>query len=287
MVSAFAAGMLRDQERAVEVSEATTTDTALWAAARALASNSGFLQSATTNQLKDDVQIFPKLNLPNRLVVIGAALQDSLIVDKALSHPAKIPLSPQTLICSIRNIMRALQISAAGLAVYGLYGLIAKLKNPHHWTTTDTHGAAYFSLLFLLAVLFLSIWVGRRRGSALIANLVGTALAAVVALPAVLGVAVLPGILVLALTGDLSTAGYNFVLAYITTWPIAIVSLIAIGPPPTVRDWLIPQIPLIKIGVVAIRRYDWHRRQEGGEPRNNSPAMAATCNRAEHYHATP
>ena len=253
IVSAFGVGLLLDQQQAIEVSAAATPEVALWAAERALASPSAWLKRTAARQLVVAPHAFVLLRAQSRIMAIGAALCDFVVIDRAFCKPSEATTFAKTLTGIIRDFVTIGQVTSWILALYSFKCLISDLASIPQWRHSGIPpGLAFWSALIAAAVLFLCCWTGRSRVSNPLKYAFGICLSIIAGAAAIVGIAKFIVAIIFLMLGPFQSAVADGVAAYILTWPVAIVARVSIGPSPTPWDWAFPQIPAIRIGVASL-----------------------------------
>ena len=261
IVSAFAAGMLLDKKKAVDVSPTASSEAARWIAERAITSGVDLLQRAAARLLVIRPNAFAVLRPKAKGLATAAALLDAEIVNNALIPSQEITASTPSLPGSIHNLVRAGQISAVGFGIFSIreialsiQQLVVRITNSHqtlHYVTDAIPALICWPLLMLASIIFLSTWAERGRPTGVLIKCSALVLIIAAGLAALAGVLALIGAVVLLAQLRLA-AITNVILAYLYTWPAAMVVFILFGPPPDKWDWLVPQAPISQIGAAAI-----------------------------------
>jgi hypothetical protein len=256
VVSAFVAGMLLDQKRAIEVLNAATPDVALWAIERSTASSSALLHNAAVRQLVSAPHLYAQLRRAASIRSIVKAAQDATVVNWAVWHPQRLAPTSSTLTGRLRDLIRAGQLTAFLLLIFSLDRLINQIAHINEWPKYGIPPNPFFwAGLIILSTLAISTWYPRRRGPETLGNAVSVIFSYVVGIAAIGGVIGLITAAVLLVTLRIPGAIIALFVAYITTWPAAMAALIAINAPPVSWEWWLPQLPLIRTGVGVSPRY--------------------------------
>jgi hypothetical protein len=161
-----------------------------------------------------------------------------------------------TLMGRLHDLVRAAQMGAGLLLIFSIPQLIRQLSKFHEWTSKHIPAGPFFwGGLIIIAVLFLIAWYPRRRGPIFLTNIAGVIFAIVAVLAGIVGAVALVVALVSALMWYISAAFTAGFLAYLTTWPVAIALVIIAGPPSASWEWLLPQVPVIRMGTAAAMRH--------------------------------
>jgi hypothetical protein len=258
IVSAFAAGMLLDKKKAVDVSPTASSEATRWIAERAITSRVDLLQRAAAHLLVIRPHAFAVLRPKAKGLATAAALLDGEIVNNALIPSPEITASTPSLPGSIHNLVRAGQISAVGFGIFSIreialsiQQLVVRITNSHqtlHYVIDAIPALICWPFLMLASIVFLST---RRRPTSILIKCSALVLAIAAGLAALTGVLTLIGAVVLLAQLRLAVVT-NVILAYLYTWPAAMVAFILFGPSPDRWDWLVPQAPISQIGAAAI-----------------------------------
>lgn len=281
IVSAFAAGVLLDQQQAVEISAMSTTEVCLWAVQRALASRSGLLQRAAARQLVGIPRVFTRLNHKARVTAIASAAIDPVISDQAFGKPEDGAPFGGTLVGLLRYLITVGQVTAWVLAAYAIKGLIGDLIGIPEWHPNEVPpGLAFWPLLIMVAVLFLACWTGRRRGPVSLSFLAAAVLACIAGVAALVGIIkLIAAIFFITVGGPFQSVVAEGLAAYVLTWPTSMVARIFQAPSPVPRDWAFPQGAAIRLGISGISSgyRDYLRRRSSGASkstwRNGPPEL--------------
>jgi len=256
VVSAFTAGMLLDQKRAIEVSATTSAEVALWAADRAIRSDNVLLQRATAQQLAKAPHIFALLRTSARAIATLAAILEPTVIDRAFVRSDRT-VSASSLIRTLHDLVRVGQVTAIGLAFYSVQQVISQLIADRyeffipHQLPRIAPGLAGWSLLTVSVFVFLGTWTAQRRGPRLLMYVVGVVIVIAAILGALDGLLAFIAAAALTATGRFSVGFHDLVIAYLTTWPMTMAGFVVVGPLPAVGDWLSPQVSLVRTAVVG------------------------------------
>ena len=266
IVSAFAAGLLLDQQQAIEISATATTEVALWAAERALASPSERLQHAAAQQVAAAPPVFALLRPQQRITATYTATRDPAIIHQAFNKLDGKTSPTWSLTGSLRDLVITGQVTAWILAIYSLKGLIGDLSSIPEWHRHGVpSGIVFWPILIIVAGLFLGIWAARRRGSEVQGDLafyVSVSLVVIAVLTAVLGIIYFIAAIVFLVVGPFLSAVTAGIAAYAMTWPVAMAARIMVGPLRTPWDWALPQVPAIHMAFTFLaRQYTDYFRQ--------------------------
>jgi hypothetical protein len=260
VVNAFAAGMLLDKKRAIDVAVTTSPEVTQWIAHRAAASGKDLLLRAAARLLAVRPHVFALLDLKTRALATIAGSIYPQIIDNTPSSSDRVTSGAPTLAGSIYNLVRVGQVTTIGLVILSLRGLIDLAVNIHslkHFVEAAPALAAWM-ILTLSPVAFLATWTDRRRLSLPLVKLAGVIVVIAAALGVLEGVVAVLGAVALISAFRFSTAFDDIVLAYLFTWPAAMATFVFLGPLPTNWDWLVPQIPISRIGIAAIPLFGTH-----------------------------
>lgn len=270
VVSAFAAGLLLDQQQAIEVSAMSTAKVALWAAKRALASPSRWLQRAATRQLVVAPHLFALLEPETRIISISIAVSDPVVFDQAFDKSNETATLSGTLAGVLRDLVRVGKVTAWVLAIYSLKGLIIDFTSIPEWHRHGLPaGVVFWPLLITIATLYLGCWTGRRRGPEFLSSSVAAALIFIAVIAAIGGIIELIAAVILTVTHASPSAISDGIAAYALTWPISMVARILEAPSPMPRDWAFPQFPAAKMGIaqLSFRCREYLQRKRGASKR--------------------
>ena len=242
VVSAFATGTRADQKRAIAVSTICTTEVALWVTERSAASGSGMLTEAIAEQVIAVPHVFARLGATARIKVTAATALNPVLVNQALTQYSSADPPDQTLNGSLHDLVLAGQVSAAILTILAISSLFG----------SDHVTQVILVLIILTGALFLSTWIGQRRGPTDLANWSGIALAVAAVLAGGWGVLHLIFAVISLAIGRWGEAFHGVFFAYLETWPISIAIIIMAGLRSERMDWVFPQPPVVQIAIRAI-----------------------------------
>ncbi len=262
MVSAFAAGLLHDQQQAVEVSFMSTPDVALGTVERALASDSMSLRKVAVQPLIESTRLFARLKPKARAIAIMHAATDAVSIDRAFAKPGGEVAYGGTLIDLLRYLLTVTQLTAWVLALYSAKGLISDLATIPKWSKSyQPPGVILWPWVLVAAILFLVCWTGRRRGSDS-AILTGAFLVMMAAIGSVIGVMKIIASITFIAVGSFHPALVDAIAAYALTWPISMIVRILLVPSPVPRDWILPQVAVVRL-VIAEASFEFRDHTKG------------------------